>query len=204
MDILREGSITFWISHPHNDWIVNENGYNFGRRNFPQYGIALSVLKHPDRNLEVILSDPLHRTLVLRKRINDSIIKDSRLFIAITWKYTTVNLYVNGINIQTVDISLIELSTLDFEIKGSDKIPLSISSEILKELGTVFNTISAFQETTDPSILKIILKDKLNETKFSLKESKEDSFIGKFQGVKKVLDFVKLNFQSFFAVILWI
>ena len=90
---------------------------------------------------------------------------------------------------------------MDFEIKGSDKIPFSIISEILKDLGTIFNTISAFQETTDPAILKTILKYKLNENKFSLRESKEGSFKGKIQGVKKVLNFAKQHFQGFLAVI---
>jgi len=202
MDTLKnEGSISFWISHSHNDWIVNKHEYNLGRFDFPQYGIALSVVKNPDRTLEVTISGPLYRTYVLKNRIDDSIIKDNRLFITITWKYPEVNFYVNAKNIQSVDVSPIEINTLSFKIKGSNKIPFSTISEILKDLWSIFNTISAFQEINDPPILKNILKYKLNENKFSLIESKEGSFTGKIQGVKKVLDFVRQNFQSFFAVI---
>jgi ribosomal protein S13 len=200
-NIQNEGSITFWISHPHNDWPLNGYGYDFGRLNFPQFGIALSVVKNPDRTLEITISGPLYRTYVLKNRIQDSIIKNNRLFIAITWKYPKVTLYVNAQNTQTVDISPIEINSLEFEIRGGEKILFSVISEILKDLGVIFNTVSAFQDAENESTLRNILKYQLNENKFSLVESKEGSFMGKIKGPKKVLEFVKQNFKSFLAVI---
>lgn len=91
-DFQKEGSITFWLTHEHKNWVTNNAGYNFGT--FTESGISLQAIKHPDRTVEIVSTGPLASKLQFRCQIPPC---DERgLFVAVTWNRGDVSLYLNG------------------------------------------------------------------------------------------------------------
>ena len=57
MVLSDEGTIAFVLQHEHQDWLTNDHAYNFGTIDTGQ-GVKVGVVKHPDKTLELRVSDP--------------------------------------------------------------------------------------------------------------------------------------------------
>ena len=101
MSLKQEGSMDFWLKHPHRDWATNDNGYRFGP--FSYEGITCSAIKHPNRTIEISVRGPFDRRFTFRYPMPQC---DERgLHVAITWKDDQVKLYLNGKHVGTQWVS---------------------------------------------------------------------------------------------------
>ena len=95
-----EGSIEFWAKHDDADWFSNDKGYTFPKVVFP--GVSVESVKNPDRTFVVTLSGLPHGTVNFTHPVPAS---DSRgLFVGITWTPKRVILYLNGREVDHLDI----------------------------------------------------------------------------------------------------
>ena len=101
MSIQNEGSITFWLRHEHEDWTTNSASYHFGAVRHP--GITVEAIKHSNRTVELEFSGPSGQRYHFRHPVPQC---DARgLFVAITWKFPEINLYLNGKLVETASLS---------------------------------------------------------------------------------------------------
>ena len=88
----NEGTMIFWLNHEHKDWSTNSSGYNFDI--IEQKDFSAEVRKHPDKTIEIKLTGLFDKTFVFKNPIPQC---DQRgLQVAVTWKNTKVELYLNG------------------------------------------------------------------------------------------------------------
>lgn len=98
MNIRETGSISFWASHEHADWATNGNGYNFGP--FTVESISVRAKKHPSGSITFDVDGPLGQVFEIEAAMPACGPKG--LYVAITWKHDTLNLYLNGELVKTV------------------------------------------------------------------------------------------------------
>jgi len=91
-DVQKEGTAAFTLSHEHGDWMANKHGYNFQ----PLYvkGILLQPFKDPDGTFRISINGPLGHSLTFRQDVSE--ITTPKLHVAVTWKDTSVKLYLNS------------------------------------------------------------------------------------------------------------
>ena len=94
----NEGTVFFLIDHPHSDWVVNRDKYSFG--SLQKEGLKVSPTKYQDGSLEIVIEGLTDEPLLSRKAIPFS--SQSGASIAITWKNSEVNIYINGQNLETI------------------------------------------------------------------------------------------------------
>jgi hypothetical protein len=92
MNIINEGTISFWIHHEHTDWSMNSNGYNFG--SVRQGEITASVVKHPNKIIDVTIDGPFGKQFTFTRPVPEA--NERGVFVAVTWKNPEVTLYLNG------------------------------------------------------------------------------------------------------------
>lgn len=98
----NEGTVDFWLKHEHGNWATNDYGYDFGR--FQTRELSISALKHPDRTIELEISGPFGQ-FNFRHPIPEC---DERgLYVAITWRDSEIQLYLNGQLVDTASDSLV-------------------------------------------------------------------------------------------------
>ena len=93
MGVENEGSIVFWCRCTTKDWTTDDQGYQFPT----VYGanISATAVKHPDKTIQLTISGPFHQTFVFRQAIPKC--HERGLFVALTWKDSAVNLYLNAV-----------------------------------------------------------------------------------------------------------
>jgi len=91
-DIQNEGSMTFTLSHEHSDWMTNKNGYRF--RPLGKEGLFIQPFKEPDGTFKISVNGPLGHSLTLRQDISG--ISTPKLHVVLTWKDSSLKLYLNG------------------------------------------------------------------------------------------------------------
>lgn len=91
-DVQKEGSMSFTLSHEHNDWITNKNGYRFKPLSIE--GIFVQPFKDPDCTFRISINGSLGHSLTFRQDISE--ITTPKLHVALTWKDALVKLYLNG------------------------------------------------------------------------------------------------------------
>lgn len=148
----------------------------------------------------MVISGPLSRTSTFNTRIPD-IVDPKGLFVAITWRFSIVTLYLTGKPVAEIEVPTIVHATLPITISSPEQTPpLDKVGELLEILGIVFNTISGFLEAPDSASLKAVLEDGLDRSKFGIQESTTGSFKALISGTKKVFDFVGDKFTLFLTV----
>lgn len=200
MSLMTEGSVVFRIMHDHADWQVNSNRYRFGP--FSAHGIIVGVVKNPNRSLEISTSGPLYRTTVFKPVVQLSITTQPDLHVGITWKYPKIKLYLNGQFNDEVDVkppSATVAIPLTIE-SPEDIISLETIGLIFENLSTVFNTISAFLDTSDAASLKSTILFGLDRSKFGLRQSSTGSFKGTLTGTENVFRFAQEKFVLFWSI----
>lgn len=100
MSVENEGSMTFWLSHEHDDWHSNSNGYNFN--SFSGNGLTVTVVKQPDCRLDLAVKGPMGQTFSFRVPVPEC--PENRLFVCLTWKHPEFNLYLNSQHIDTITV----------------------------------------------------------------------------------------------------
>nr|BAM62622.1 hypothetical protein [uncultured microorganism] len=91
-DVQKESSMTFTLSHEHNDWMTNKNAYKFKPLSIE--GVFIQPFKDPDCTFRISINGPLGHSLTLRQNISG--ITTPKLHVALTWKDSSVKLYLNG------------------------------------------------------------------------------------------------------------
>ena len=91
-DIQKEGTMTFTLSHEHSDWITNKNGYRF--KPLSKEGLFIQPFKEPDGTFRISINGPLGHSLTLRQDISG--ISTPKLHVVLTWKDSSLKLYLNG------------------------------------------------------------------------------------------------------------
>jgi hypothetical protein len=91
-DHFKEGTITFWLRHPDEDWSTNDKHYEFGTIRVNEHSII--AYKTADRRISLTISGPLGRTF----RFNEPAVpaEAKGLFVAVTWSPQELNLYLKG------------------------------------------------------------------------------------------------------------
>lgn len=92
MNLLEEGSVTFWAKAEPNDWARNDQGYEFP----PVLGEGIEVRSHKnaDKTVQVNISDQIGNNVSFVEPMPSC---DERgLFVAVSWKAQTVTLHLNG------------------------------------------------------------------------------------------------------------
>ena len=92
-----EGTGTFCVNHPHADWKTNAHGYNFGL--FKQGPLSVSIVKHSDKTMEVLVEGLAEDVLSSRKPIPAS--EQPRVMVDFTWNKGKVVFYLNGVCVDT-------------------------------------------------------------------------------------------------------
>ncbi len=87
-----EGTLSFCLDHPHDDWIKDQNSYSFGR--FKKGPLCVVPTKYPDGTLEIIIDGLLDEPIVARHLIPES--KYPGVSVAVTWEKRGVTIYING------------------------------------------------------------------------------------------------------------
>ncbi|MDZ7617386.1 MAG: hypothetical protein U1E05_10295, partial [Patescibacteria group bacterium] len=175
MSIFDEGTVAFWLEHPHQDWQTNASDYRFGPFIFSQVGFAVGVVKHPDKRLDVTIAGPFQKTTTFETRIPD-VTPYPNLHVAITWQRPKLNLFLAGRQVsewtieETTDSSA--RATLPIVIRGADPTPPQETVEqVLDQLWNVFSTIEAFLIASDLKSLENALQVGLERPKFRVQES---------------------------------
>ena len=88
----NEGTVDLWLTHEHEDWATNENGYDFGM--YSQGTVIIESIKHPDKTIEVKLKGPFPKDIIFKEPIPHSDLP-AALYVVVTWK-DEVKLYLNG------------------------------------------------------------------------------------------------------------
>lgn len=198
MSLEQQGTVTFWLLHPHLDWQTNNQGYKFGP--FSAHGISWVVFKNPDRSLQVVISGPLSRTSTFNTSV-PAIPDKKGLFVAITWHFPVVTLYLSGKPVAEIEAPTVIRATLPITISTPYPTPpLDKVGEVLEFLGIVFNTVSGFLDAPDAASLRAVLVDGLDRSKFGIQQSTTGSFKAVISGTKTVFDFVRDKFTLFLAV----
>lgn len=91
-NVQKEGSMTFALSHEHNDWTTNKNAYKFKPLSIE--GIFIQPFKDPDCTFRISINGPLGHSLTFRQDISQII--TPKLHVVLTWKDASVKLYLNG------------------------------------------------------------------------------------------------------------
>ena len=90
---MREnGVLGFRLIHEHEDWIANEDVYDFGM--YTEGTILLEAIKHSDKTIEVKIKGPYPNDIIFREPIPHSA-HPTALHVVVTWK-DDVKLYLNG------------------------------------------------------------------------------------------------------------
>jgi hypothetical protein len=92
-----EGTVMFWVNHPHTDWKTNAHVYNFGL--FKQGSLSIQTVKHSDKTMEVLVEGLAEDILLTRKPIPSS--NQPRVMVGFTWNKGKVIFYLNGICVDT-------------------------------------------------------------------------------------------------------
>jgi hypothetical protein len=93
MNLTKQGTIGFHLSHDHTNWATNADTYIF--LPVSQSGIHVSSVKHSDGTIETNVDGPFGRYFTFRAPIPKSE-HPVTLVVAITWKRSEVNFYLNG------------------------------------------------------------------------------------------------------------
>jgi hypothetical protein len=91
-EIQMEGTFSCRISAPDADWPSNSREYRFPP--VTGEGILVQVVKDTKRTLHVCVNGPLGQSIVFRE--DTSTLVTPKLHIALTWKDSTLELYLNG------------------------------------------------------------------------------------------------------------
>jgi hypothetical protein len=92
MTVADEGTIRFWLQRREPHWTSDVSTYDFGTKH-PQ-GVAVKVLKHADRTIEVILDGLDGGPFSLREAIPRCDIRG--LHVGLAWSKAEVVLRLNG------------------------------------------------------------------------------------------------------------
>ncbi|WP_447969799.1 hypothetical protein [Nitrospira sp. M1] len=99
-----EGTSYFRINHPHHDWRINEETYNFGSVEFG--GLRFSTKKLPNRNMEIIVEGLDEKALNLCVPVPEPMIRQE-LTVVITWNNENIKVFldtdVNNFNRVEID-----------------------------------------------------------------------------------------------------
>lgn len=207
MSLQNEGTIAFWLVHHHPDWQVNDSGYGFGPFLFPQFGLGVAVLKHPDKRLDVTISGPFQWTTAFNSRVPD-LITQPNLHVAIIWSLPRMNLYLNGRPVGEKTLAQDQTQTLVREtmpivIRGQTPAPppQDTVDEVVDQLCGVFSTIEAFFDASDLSTLEAALQSGLERPKFGVQDSGLGSWRGILAGTRRAFEFAKDKLGAFFAIL---
>ena len=96
----EEGTVTFWLQHPHSDWTTNSSEYNFPT--FRAQGVEVNARKQGDGTLSVNFSHSNAGTFEFRHPAPTDDPKG--VHVAITWTPQKVILYLNGQVAETVPV----------------------------------------------------------------------------------------------------
>jgi hypothetical protein len=198
MSLQGEGSITFWLYHPETDWQTNTKPYKFGPMS--SHGIEVTAIKNPDFTLAILISGPLSKTIVFHGPMPKLLLPDG-VFVAITWSYPVVTLYVGPEKVGEIVLLETQRATLPIRIKSPNDTPtLDVVENVLENLNHVFNTVSGFLDASDAQICITTITNGLDLSKFSVASSSKGSWQAILNGTKSVFDFVRQRFGDFLAV----
>ena len=89
------------------------------------------------------------------------------LFVAITWHFPSVTLYLNGQPAAKIEAPAVVKATWPITISTPHQTPpLDQVGDVLESLGIIFNTISGFLDTSDAASLQAVLESGLDSSKF--------------------------------------
>ena len=93
-----EGTVAFFVNHPHQDWRTNSNGYTFNR--FTYGPLSVETRKHPDGTIELTISGITEQPLNIRRAI--PAFDQPGVRVVVTWNASEIVAYFNGRQVDTI------------------------------------------------------------------------------------------------------
>lgn len=87
-----EGTLVFGLAHPHPDWRINEETYNFGP--FEHGGLRVSMKKLPNHHMEIIVEGLDEKALNYCVPVPEPAIRPG-LQVSITWKNESIQVVLD-------------------------------------------------------------------------------------------------------------
>jgi hypothetical protein len=95
-----EGTMFFPVTHPHEDWMTNSDGYNFGP--FTHRSLSVKMTKHPDKTLEIYLNG-IGSSIISTRQIIPDPQQSVAIIVAIAWNEKKVIFYLGDEVVDTIE-----------------------------------------------------------------------------------------------------
>ena len=92
-----QGTISFWLRHPHEDWQTNAHGYDFGTMG--DSDLSVSVRKEPDRTISIVIIGVRPDAVTFQGLLGEP--EGPRVMIAVSWDAQIITIYINGKPVKT-------------------------------------------------------------------------------------------------------
>ena len=201
MSLKDEGTVLYVLTTKDPDWLRNDKGYNLGNSAFPEHGINLLNIKHPDRTLEIVFSGPLHRVSIFRLPLPDNRPDANGIIVGIIWQKDLIKVYFNDQLMVSTLVPTPEFCSARLIVSGaSSLVPLNAVGLLLYQISELLSIGEATSSGLDPITLDRVIKYDLEASKFQLLSSKQGSFDAIIQATKGAMSFLKENISNLNAI----